>query len=70
LMSRVLAKMRLVFHAMSDAPDFHSHYVSRNSSLVDLLSAGQRMKAADTLQDYLNTAEAELLDHYESSQLR
>lgn len=70
LMSRVLAKMRLVFHAMSDAPDFHSHYVSRNSALVDLLSAGQRMEAADTLQLYLNTAETELLEHYESSQPR
>lgn len=70
LMGRVLAKMRLVFHAMSDAPDFHSHYVSRNGVLVDLLRAGQRMEAANTMQVYLNTAEAELLEHYESSQPR
>lgn len=65
LMGRVLARMRLVFHAMSDAPDFHSHYVERNAQLLDLLRAGKRMEAAQTLRDYLDTAEAELLRHIE-----
>ncbi|WP_404289440.1 GntR family transcriptional regulator [Glutamicibacter arilaitensis] len=68
LMGRILAKMRLVFHSMSDAPDFHSHYVERNAALVDLLASGQRNEAAQTLLGYLDTAEAELLEHYESSQ--
>ncbi|MGO2052503.1 GntR family transcriptional regulator [Arthrobacter sp. MYb211] len=68
LMGRILAKMRLVFHSMSDAPDFHSHYVERNAALVELLASGQRNEAAQTLLGYLDTAEAELLDHYESSQ--
>lgn len=63
LMGRVLARMRLVFHAMSDAPDFHSHYVEQNATLVQLLSAGKRQEAAQTLRGYLDMAEAELLRH-------
>lgn len=65
LMGRVLARMRLVFHSMSDAPDFHSHYVERNATLLALLRDGKRMEAAQTLRDYLDTAEAELLRHIE-----
>ncbi|GAA1498371.1 GntR family transcriptional regulator [Paeniglutamicibacter kerguelensis] len=63
LMTRVLAQMRLVFHAMSDAPDFHSHYVELNASLVELLVAGQREEASIALRGYLDRAEAELLAH-------
>lgn len=63
LMGRVLARMRLVFHAMSDAPDFHSHYVERNAALVRKLSAGRRFEAAEELRKYLDTAETELLGH-------
>jgi DNA-binding GntR family transcriptional regulator len=63
LMTRVLAQMRLVFHAMSDAPDFHSHYVELNGSLVELLQAGRREDAANELRGYLDRAEAELLAH-------
>lgn len=63
LMTRVLAQMRLVFHAMSHAPDFHSHYVEQNAELVELLAKGQREEAAQALRGYLDQAEAELLDH-------
>ncbi|ALG28190.1 GntR family transcriptional regulator [Glutamicibacter halophytocola] len=63
LMGRVLARMRLVFHAMSDAPDFHSHYVEQNARLVELLREGQRDEAATALRGYLDKAEAELLEH-------
>jgi DNA-binding GntR family transcriptional regulator len=63
LMDRVLAEMRLVFHAMASAPDFHSHYVERNVELVKRLRAGEREEAAAGLRDYLDTAEAELLEH-------
>ncbi|MHA7281771.1 GntR family transcriptional regulator [Arthrobacter sp. TMS2-4] len=62
LMDRVLAEMRLVFHAMASAPDFHSHYVDRNVQLVERLRAGQREEAASGLSAYLDSAEAELLD--------
>lgn len=63
LMDRVLAEMRLVFHAMASAPDFHSHYVDRNVELVKRLRAGDREEAAAGLRAYLDTAEAELLGH-------
>ncbi|MBG6223613.1 DNA-binding GntR family transcriptional regulator [Arthrobacter sp. CAN_A2] len=61
LMDRVLAEMRLVFHAMASAPDFHSHYVDRNVQLVERLRAGHREEAASGLRAYLDSAEAELL---------
>ena len=62
-MTRVLAQMRLVFHAMSDAPDFHSHYVELNASLVEMLRDGEREQAAAALRNYLDVAETELLSH-------
>lgn len=61
MMSRVLAQMRLVFHAMSNAPDFHSQYVELNAELLELLAAGKRAQAAERLRSYLDKSEAELL---------
>ena len=63
LMERVLAKMRLVFHSMATAPDFHSHYVDRNVELVGHLRAGDREAAAEALRSYMDAAETELLGH-------
>lgn len=61
LMEKVLAEMRLVFHAMATAPDFHSQYVDRNTALVKQIRAGQREEAAAELRRYLDAAEHELL---------
>lgn len=63
LMEKVLAEMRLVFHAMATTPDFHSHYVERNAALVAQIRAGQREEAAAELRRYLEAAEHELLVH-------
>lgn len=63
LMVRVLARMRLVFHTMSDAPNFHPHYVERNASLVQKITAGRRLEAAEDLRRYLDIAESEVLNH-------
>lgn len=63
LMDRVLAQMRLIFHAMTDIPDFHSHYVARNVALAERLRSGERQRAAEQMRAYLNDAEAELLGH-------
>lgn len=63
LMEKVLAEMRLVFHAMGTTPDFHSHYVDRNVALVAQLRAGQRDEAAAGLRRYLEDSEQELLVH-------
>ncbi|MDO5745348.1 MAG: GntR family transcriptional regulator [Micrococcaceae bacterium] len=70
LMSKVLAQMRLVFHGMGHAPDFHSHYVELNASLVELLRAGKRVEAAEALSGYLDRAEAELLIHLQDEESR
>jgi DNA-binding GntR family transcriptional regulator len=70
LMDRVLAEMRLVFHSMASAPDFHSHYVDRNVALVKHLRAGERQEAAEGLRAYLDEAEAELLVHLGAEQDR
>lgn len=67
LMERVLAQMRLVFHAMSSAPDFHTHYVQRNVDIVSRLRAGRPAEAAEVLRGYLDDAEAELLGHLEAA---
>lgn len=63
MMERVLARMRLVFFAMSDQPDFHSHYVDLNAQVVGALDAGDGAAAAALMRDYLDRAEAELLGH-------
>ncbi|GAA3693701.1 GntR family transcriptional regulator [Arthrobacter ginkgonis] len=63
LMQQVLAQMRLVFHTMVDAPDFHTQYVELNAALVRMLRAGDRLGAAEYLRAYLDRAEAELLGH-------
>ena len=44
-MRQVLAQMRLVFHAMVDAPDFHTHYVELNAAPL-MLRKGDRLGAA------------------------
>ncbi len=61
LMSRTLTRMRLVFHGMSGAPDFHRPYAERNLELLDLIAADRWEDAAQRLRGYLDAAEAELL---------
>lgn len=63
LMAKTLAEMRLVFHAMANIPDFHTHYVERNARIAELIAANERSAAAVRLREYLDAAEAELLGH-------
>lgn len=63
MMERVLARMRLVFFQMADRPDFHSQYVELNAELVERLGRGEYEAAAAALRDYLDRAEAELVEH-------
>ncbi len=65
MMEKVLAEMRLVFHAMATTPDFHSHYVEKNAALVEQIRAGETLAAAESLRRYLDIAEEELLRHME-----
>jgi DNA-binding GntR family transcriptional regulator len=59
---RLLAELRLAFHAVASPRRLHEKYVDRNRRLLDLLAAGEYQKAAQELEVYLQDSLAELLD--------
>ncbi len=59
---RLLAEMRLAFHAVPSPQRLHETYVGRNRALLDLLVAGEFEKAATQVEEYLHDSLAELLD--------
>lgn len=59
--ARLLAELRLAFHAVATPQRLHEPYVSRNRGLLDLLVAGETEQAAKQLDAYLHDSEAELL---------
>ena len=50
---RLLAEMRLAFHAVASPQRLHETYVGRNRLLLELLGAGEFERAARQLEDYL-----------------
>jgi DNA-binding GntR family transcriptional regulator len=58
---RLLAELRLVFHAVATPQRLYEPYVERNRELTDLLAAGDADKAADALSDYLRDSEQQLI---------
>ena len=64
-MSQVLAELRLVFHAMSDARRFYEPYLPRNREIAETLLVERNGPAAERLLvKYLDDAETELLEVY------
>ena len=63
VMDRTLARMRLVFHGMTEPAAFHARYAERNLTLLTLLISGRREEATAALRAYLDAAEDELLEH-------
>jgi DNA-binding GntR family transcriptional regulator len=61
LMRRILAELRLVFHAMGDPRRFHEPYVRRNAEIAGLIEQARTAEAADALLAYLADAEGQLL---------
>jgi len=59
---RLLAEMRLAFHAVASPQRLHETYVGRNRALLELLAAGEFVQAAEQLEAYLRDSLAELLD--------
>ena len=54
IMDQLLARMRLVFlRVLAHQPDFHDPYIDVNEKVTDLLRAGDRAAAAETLQESL-----------------
>lgn len=60
-MALLLAEMRLVFHRVGRAADFHLPYLDGNDAVCARLEAEDPAGAADLLADYLDRAEAALL---------
>jgi DNA-binding GntR family transcriptional regulator len=60
--ARLLAELRLAFHAVASPQRLHEPYVSRNRALLELLVAGDVERAAEELEEYLHDSQAELLD--------
>jgi DNA-binding GntR family transcriptional regulator len=59
---RLLAELRLAFHAMASPQRLHESYVVRNRALLDLIVAGDLELAAKELEEYLAGSLAELLE--------
>ncbi|MGH3496353.1 MAG: GntR family transcriptional regulator [Nocardioidaceae bacterium] len=59
---RLLAELRLAFHAVASPQRLHEPYVVRNRALLDALVAGDYEAAAKDLERYLEDSLAELLD--------
>jgi len=60
--ARLLAELRLAFHAVASPRVLHEPYVGRNGVLLDLLVEGRFAEAADELGEYLRNSQAQLLD--------
>lgn len=61
LMDRSMAELRLAFHAVGRAADFHEPYLRRNRLMTDLLQAGEVERAVIELESYLADAQREIL---------
>jgi len=59
---RLLAELRLAFHAVASPQRLHEPYVHRNRALLKLLAAGETEQAAKKLEEYLRDSQTELLD--------
>jgi Transcriptional regulators len=63
-MALLLAEMRLIFHRMPEVREFHEPFVGRNDRVCALIEQGDREAAEQELADYLDEAEAQLLEAY------
>ncbi len=59
--SRLMAELRLAFHAVANPQQLHEPYVGRNRALLDLLASGDFVAAAEQLEQYLLDSEKQLV---------
>ncbi len=62
LTRRLLAELRLAFHAVESPQRLHEPYVERNRSFLELLVAQETEQAAKELEEYLGDSQAQLLE--------
>jgi DNA-binding GntR family transcriptional regulator len=56
--TRLLAELRLAFHAIDNPRDLHQPFVARNARVLELLVDGDPVAAAAELEGYLRDSEA------------
>lgn len=64
IMRQTLAEIRLAFHVMDAPQTFHQPYLERHRELLELIRVGNVERATAVLDDYLRTAERQLVDAY------
>lgn len=62
LTERLLAELRLAFHAVASPRELHEPYLGRNHGLLDLLARGDVERAAKELEEYLHDSQSTLLE--------
>lgn len=65
-MRQLLAELRLVFHVMAASREFHEGFLGDNRAILAMLQAGDFGAADAALVAYLDRAEAQLVEAYES----
>lgn len=64
IMRQALAEIRLAFHVIAAPQTFHQPYLERHRELLKLIRTGEVEQAGAVLDDYLRTAERQLVDAY------
>ncbi|MFY1670488.1 GntR family transcriptional regulator [Plantactinospora sp. WMMB334] len=64
IMRQALAEIRLAFHVMAVPQTFHQPYLDRHRELLELILGGDLERAQAVLDDYLRTAQRQLVDAY------
>ncbi|MDG4786794.1 GntR family transcriptional regulator [Micromonospora sp. WMMD1102] len=64
IMRQALAEIRLAFHVMAAPQTFHQPYLVRHRELLALIRGGEVERAHAVLDDYLRTAERQLVEAY------
>jgi DNA-binding GntR family transcriptional regulator len=60
--ARLLAELRLAFHAVASPRVLHEPYVERNAALLGLLVEGRFGPAVEELEGYLRASQSQLLE--------
>ncbi|WP_107772823.1 GntR family transcriptional regulator [Nocardioides sediminis] len=66
-MGHLLAELRLVFHVMAAPQAFHESYLADNRAILELLLAEDFEGAEKAIADYLDAAEAQLVEAYSAA---
>ncbi|MEU3195447.1 MULTISPECIES: GntR family transcriptional regulator [unclassified Streptomyces] len=64
LMRSVFAELRLAFHVVDESRKLHEPYITRNVAIMEALRAGDREKAGQLLEAYLDVSLERVVEVY------